>query len=270
MRTICIANHKGGCAKTTTALNVAATLALTGSRVLAIDLDPQGNLSAALGADLEALEESKLTTHRLMLDERGDYSTYLIKSRPRLELLPACLDADAEAMLDGHQVSRELLLKQKLAPAQPTYDYCVIDTPPSLRVPTLNALAMSDLTIVPVESSMFALLGLTQLLRTIAKVRKLHSPEMSIMALSTMYTARQNLDKTIRARVVEKFTEDFVFQTTIPRTVSIGEAVATLRTVIETSPESQGTFAFRKLVTEIREIFGDEEERPATARKHTR
>src|ERR1051326_2224914 len=110
-------------------------------------------------------------------------------------------------MLAGHQVSRELVLKQKLAPAQPTYDYCVIDTPPSLRVPTLNALAMSDLTIVPVESSMFALLGLTQLLRTIAKVRKLHSPEMSIMALSTMYTARQNLDKTIRARVVEKFTE---------------------------------------------------------------
>jgi chromosome partitioning protein len=87
-----------------------------------------------------------------MLDERGDFSTYLVHVRPRLDVLPACLDADAEALLDGQAVSRELLLKQKLAAAQKAYDYCVIDTPPALRVPTLNALAMSDLTIVPIES----------------------------------------------------------------------------------------------------------------------
>ena len=100
MKTIVIANHKGGCAKTTTALNLAVTLANTGSRVLAVDLDPQGNLSAALGADLQELEESRHTAHRLMLDERGDYSQYVVTSRPRLDLLPACLDADAEALLE--------------------------------------------------------------------------------------------------------------------------------------------------------------------------
>ncbi len=270
MKTIAIANHKGGCAKTTTALNLAVTLANTGSHVMAVDLDPQGNLSASLGVDLQEIEENHHTAHRLMLDERGDFSTYLLKVRPRLDVIPACLDADAEALLDGQAVSRELLLKQKLAPAQKGYDYCVVDTPPSLRVPTLNALAMSDLTVVPIESSMFALLGLGQLLRTVAKVRKAHSPDMLLMALSTLYTARQNLDKSIRAKVIEKFTEDFVFQTTIPRAVAVGEATATLQAVVETNAESAASFAFRKLAAEIREVLGDEEVAARTAERKSR
>ncbi len=260
MKTIVLGNHKGGCAKTTCSLNIAVSLATRGSRVLAIDLDPQGNLSAALGADLQEIEETHRTSHRLMLDERGDFSDYLINSRPRLSLLPACLDADAEALLDGQAVSRELLLKQKLDAANSHYDYCVIDTPPSLRVPTLNALAMSDLTIVPIESSMFALLGLAQLLRTIAKVRRAHAPDMVIMALSTLYTARQKLDREIRGKVLEKFTEDGVFQTTIPRAVAVGEATASLQAVVDLSAESAAAFAFRKLVSEIREVLGDNEE----------
>ena len=92
MKTIVIANHKGGCAKTTTALNIAVALAAKGSRVLAVDLDLQGNLSAALGADLAELEELRKTAHRLMLDPVADYSEYVIKSRPRLDLLPSSLD----------------------------------------------------------------------------------------------------------------------------------------------------------------------------------
>lgn len=270
MKTITIANHKGGCAKTTTTLNIAVALSNSGSRVLAVDLDPQGNLSASLGVDLQDLEETHHTSHRLMLDERGDFSDYTLQVRPRLSVLPACLDADAEALLDGQSVSRELLLKQKLAAAHPSYDYCVIDTPPSLRVPTLNGLAMSDLTIVPVESSMFALLGLGQLLRTVSKVRKAHSPDMLLMALSTLYTARQNLDRGIRAKVVERFTEDFVFQTTIPRAVAVGEATATLQAVVDSSSESAGAFAFRKLVAEIKEVLGDEEARSEASRRGAR
>jgi chromosome partitioning protein len=270
MKVIAIANHKGGCAKTTTALNLSVTLANTGSRVLAVDLDPQGNLSASLGVDLADLEETHKTSHRLMLDEKGDFSSYLINVRPRLDVLPACLDSDAEAMLDGQAVSRELLLKQKLFPAQRAYDYCVVDTPPSLRVPTLNALAMSDLTIVPIESSMFALLGLGQLLRTVAKVRKAHSPEMLLMALSTLYTARQNLDRNIREKVIEKFTADFVFQTTIPRAVAVGEATATLQAVVEVNSESVASFNFRKLASEIREVLGDEEGRQTASQRSTR
>jgi chromosome partitioning protein len=270
MKTIVLANHKGGCSKTTCALNIAVALAFTGSRVLAVDLDQQGNLSAALGADLQDLEDSHLTSHRLMIDERGDFSQYVIRSRPRLDLLPSCLDADAEALLDGQTVSRELLLKQKLAPARPSYDYCVMDTPPSLRVPTLNALAMSDLTIVPVESSMFALLGLGQLLRTISKVRRAHAPDMQLMALSTMYTSRQNLDKEIREKVLEKFTEDFVFRTTIPRAVAVGQATATLQAVVESASESAPAFAFRKLVSEIYEVLNDEQEAQTATERNAR
>jgi len=270
MKTIVLANHKGGCAKTTTALNLTVTMASAGVRILAIDMDQQGNLSAALGADLQELEESRLTSYRLMLDERRDFSDYLVKVRPRLDLIPACLDSDAEALLDGQSVSRELLMRQKLAAAQPAFDFCVIDTPPSLRTPTLNALAMSDLTIVPIESSMFALLGLGQLLRTISKVRRAHAVDMQLMALSTMYTSRQNLDKGIREKVLEKFTEDFVFRTTIPRTVQVGQATATLQTVMETAPESAAAFAFRKLVAEIFEVLGYEQEREADTKRHTR
>lgn len=191
MKTIVIANHKGGCAKTTTALNLAIVLANQGSRVLAVDLDPQGNLSVALGADLQELESTRCTSHRMMLDTRGDIAAYLMRARPWLDLIPACLDHDAETLIEGQPVSRDLLLKNKLAAVRSGYDYCVIDTPPALRGPTLNALATADMTIIPIESSNFALVGLGQVMRMVAAVRKAHAPKMIIMALSTKYKARQ-------------------------------------------------------------------------------
>lgn len=139
MKTIVIANHKGGCAKTTTALNLTVVLASQGARVLAVDLDPQGNLSVALGADLQELESTRCTAHRMMLDQRGDVPAYLTRARPRLDLIPSCLDHDAETLIEGQPVSRDLLLKTKLTSVRSGYDYYVIDTPPSLRAPTLNA-----------------------------------------------------------------------------------------------------------------------------------
>jgi chromosome partitioning protein len=258
MKTIVIANHKGGVAKTTTALNVAVLLALQGSRVLSCDLDPQGNLSLSLGADLQALEESRLTSHRLMLDDRGDYSTYTQNVRPRLDLLPACLDSDAESMLLSQRVAGELLLKQKLAPAQRVYDFCVMDTPPSLQTPTLNALAMADLVIIPIETSIFALHGISQLLRTIAQVRRIHVPHQLVMALSTLHNARQKLDRDVREQVMARFGSDFVFNTTIPRLVAVGEATAQMQAVVEAQPDSPATFAFRKLVSEAQQVLIDE------------
>jgi chromosome partitioning protein len=258
MKTITIANHKGGVAKTTTALNLSVILANQGSRVLVCDLDPQGNLSLSLGADLSDLEETRKTSHRLMLSDRDDYSTYMIKARPRLDLLPACLDHDAESMLLSQRVAGELLLKQKLAPAKRVYDFCVIDTPPSLQTPTLNALAMSDLVIIPIETSMFALHGISQLLRTIGQVRRIHAPQQVIMALSTLHNARQKLDRDVREHVVGKFGDEFVFNTTIPRLVAVGEATAQLQAVVESQPDSAATFAFHKLVKEVIEVLVDE------------
>lgn len=258
MKTIVLANHKGGCAKTTTALNIAVGLAAQGSRVLAVDLDPQGNLSAVFGVDLEDLEDSRRTSMRLMLDPSGDFSEYIAQARPRVSIIPCCLDDEAEAVITAAD-SRELLLKEKLEPAHPSYDYCVIDTPPSLGTPTLNALAMSDLTIVPIDTGLFALLGIKQLLRKVTRISKRYSPQMQILALSTKFTARQKLDREVRERVIARFGEDYVFQTTIPKLVAVEEATANLKSVGEASAESPATFAFRKLVKEIKEVIGDEE-----------
>lgn len=266
MKTICLANHKGGCAKTTTALNLAVALAAKGSRVLAVDLDLQGNLSAALGADLAELEESRRTSHRLLLDQTGDYSEYVIRSRPRLDLLPASLDSEIKTALDALVVSRELRLRDKLAPAANHYDYCVVDTPPALEVPTLNGLVAADLVIIPIETSMFALLGLNQLLRVIGQVRQAHAPDQFVMALSTIHAARQNLDKQVRAQVINKFTDEFVFTTTVPRLVSVGEATAGLKAVVEIDSTSPATLAFYQLIREIKGLLGDEEEAQARHR----
>lgn len=269
MKTIVFANHKGGCAKTTVALNVAGALASSGSRVLAVDLDQQGNLSIAFGVNLEELEEARRTTLRLMLDDRGDFTEYLVHPRPRLDLIPCCIDDEAEAIISALD-SRELLLKEKMEPAQGNYDYCVIDTPPNLGTPTLNALALSDLTIVPIDTGLFSLVGIKQLLRKVTRISKKFSPEMQVMALSTKFTARQKLDKEVRERVLARFGEDYVLQTTVPRLVAVEEATATLKTVAESHPESPATFAFRKLVKEIKEVLGDEEIRPEAARRDAR
>lgn len=269
MKTITLANHKGGCAKTTIAMNIAATLASSGSRVLAVDLDPQGNLSAAFGVDLEELEETRRTSLRLMLDEKGDYSEYTMQVRPRVQIIPCCLDDEAEAVI-GAADSRELLLKEKLEPAQDNYDYCIIDTPPSLGIPTLNALAMSDLTIVPIDTGLFALLGIKQLLRKVTRISRKFSPDMQVLALSTKYTARQKLDREVRDRVISKFGEDYVMQTTIPRLVAVEEATSMLKSVPEANPESPASFAIRKLTKEIREVLGDEEVRTEVAFRDAR
>lgn len=257
MKTIVLANHKGGCAKTTTALNLAVALAAHGSRVLAVDLDQQGNLSASLGVDLEGLEETRHTSLRLMLGA-DDFSNYAVNVRPRLDIIPCCLDDDAEAIITASD-SRELLLKEKMEPASKNYDYCVIDTPPSLGTTTLNALAMSDLTVVPIDTGLFALLGIKQLLRKVTRISRRFSPEMQVMALSTKYTSRNRVDKAVREEVVNRFGSDYVLETTIPQLVAVEEATIIKKSVLESSPESPASFAFRKLVKEIKEVLGDDQ-----------
>lgn len=257
MKTIVIANHKGGCAKTTTALNLAIVLASQGSRVLAVDLDPQGNLSVALGADLQELESTRCTSHRMMLDARGDSAAYMMRARPRLDLIPACLDHDAETLIEGQPVSRDLLLKGKLTALRSGYDYCVIDTPPALRAPTLNALAVSDMTIIPIESSNFALVGLGQVMRMVAAVRKAHAPRMIIMALSTKYKARQTVDKEVRAQIEAMFKTN-VFEIWIPEAAAVNQATGIGKSVYESNIASPAALAFFNLANEIRERFGDE------------
>jgi cellulose biosynthesis protein BcsQ len=137
------------------------------------------------------------------------------------------------------------------------YDYCVIDTPPVLRAPTLNALAVSDMTIIPIESSNFALVGLGQVMRMVSAVRKAHSPKMIIMALSTKYKARQTVDKEVRAQIESMFKTN-VFETWIPDAAAVNQAISLGKSVYETNLASPAALAFYHLANEIRERFGDE------------
>jgi chromosome partitioning protein len=219
MKTITLANHKGGCGKTTTALNLAVALAAKGARVLAVDLDFQGNLSDSMGCDLRELVQMRRTVHRLMLEPSADYSQYIETVR--------------------------------------------VDTPPALNTPTLNGLVAADLVVIPVETSRFALVGLTQLLATVHEVRQAHVPGQLVMALSTIHSARQVFDREVRAQVFDIFTEDFVFQSVIPRHVAVGEATADRKAVVEVNTASPATLAFHQLVKEVRELLGDDQEQEA-------
>jgi chromosome partitioning protein len=141
------------------------------------------------------------------------------------------------------------------------YDYCVIDTPPALRAPTLNALAMADMTIIPIESSRFAVVGLTQLMRMVAAVRKAHSPKMVIMALSTMYVARQTVDKQVRTHIEGMFKTN-LFEAAIPRAAAVNSATGFGKSVFETDIASPAALAFFNLANEVRERLGDEKVGP--------
>lgn len=251
-----LANAKGGCGKSTVALNLAICFARKGYQTLAIDLDQQGNLSGALGVDLSRL---KLTTHRLLIDEQADISAFLIEPRPRLKLLPNTIDIVADDLLEAKKVNRDLLLRSKLQTVLRNFDIVIIDTPPAMRAATLNGLAVADATIVPVDSSFFALLGLNQLLQVIAAIRDAHQPNMVLRALTTHFNRRQNLDKHIRRQVEDFFGPDLVLQTPIHKSVGIVEATMLQKAAIEYSPATSGAFDFNKLTQELIEDIADEQ-----------
>ncbi|MEW6735810.1 MAG: ParA family protein [Acidobacteriota bacterium] len=257
-----LANAKGGCGKSTVAFNLSVSFAKEGYQTLAIDLDQQGNLSAALGVDIN---EITLTSYRLLIDEAAEIDPYLVEVRPRLKLLPSTIDLDADDLLEAKKVNRELLLRKKLKPVMREFDIIVIDTPPAMRAATLNGLTVADTVIIPIDSSYFALLGLSQLLRVIAAIREAHKPDLVIRALNTMFNRRQSLDKQIRKRIEDFFGSDLVLQTTINKNVAIAEAVALQKSVIEYAPGASGTFDFTRLVKELLEDTdnGEQEARRA-------
>lgn len=244
-----LANAKGACGKSTVAFNLAVCFARSG-RTLAIDLDQQGNLSAALGVDLN---EVKLTAHQLLIDDQAEIGSFLVEPRPRLKFLPNTIDIVADDLLEAKKVNRELLLRKKLKPTLRDFDVVVIDTPQAMRAATLNGLAVADVTIVPIESSYFALLGLNQLLQVIAAIREAHQPNMIVQAPTTLFNRRQNLDKAIRRQVEDFFGPELVLQTLIHKNVGIAEAAMLQKAAVEYSPATSGAFDFSRLTKELLE-----------------
>jgi len=222
-RIVAVANQKGGVGKTTTAINLAASVASAGHQVLLVDFDPQGNASSGVGWPRDRIEHS---IYDALMD--GDEVTFASIIKPTdvkgLFLAPANHDlVGAELELISVE-RRERFLADALATVASSYDYIVIDCPPSLGLLTLNALVAADCVVVPMQAEYFALEGLSALTGTIAKIKQAYNPKLEILGVVfTMYDGRLSVANQVRDEVVTHF-KDKVFETTVPRNVRLSEA----------------------------------------------
>ncbi|MGI8775106.1 MAG: ParA family protein [Actinomycetota bacterium] len=247
-RTICIANQKGGVAKTTTAVNLAAALALRGHRILVVDIDPQANATTGLGLDHRSLATS---AYDLMLGD-GELDDIIVETAIKgLDCVPSTPDlAGAEVELVS-EMEREQRLGDALKPVSSRYDLIFLDCPPSLGLLTVNALAAAQDLIVPVQCEYYALEGLGQLLGNAERVRRALNPGLRIAGfLMTMYDARTKLSSQVADEVRSHF-GDLVFGTVIPRSVRLSEAPSFGEPVLTLDPSSRGSIAYRLLAAEV-------------------
>lgn len=248
--TIAVFNQKGGVGKTTTTVNVSAGLAEKGAKVLAVDIDPQGNTTSGLGVDKNKL---KKTIYDVLL---GDLSMKEVKkSTPmkNLDLIPSNMDlAGAEIeLLDINK--REYILRKNLEDIKNDYDYILVDCPPAVNILTLNALAAANSVLVPIQCEYYALEGLTHLISTIKLVQQRINPELYIEGIIfTMYDARTNLSLQVVEEVKRYFPKE-IYTTLIPRNVRLGEAPSHGLPIMLYDEKSKGAESYRLLVEEILE-----------------
>lgn len=261
-RIIAVANQKGGVGKTTTAINLAAGLAELGTRVLVVDLDPQGNASTGLGI---APDQRQHTSYDLLLEDAELAEVVLPTAFENIWICPANADlASADIDLVANEKRTFLLHDALRQPAmdQWAFDYILIDCPPSLSLLTVNALVASHSVLMPLQAEFFAMEGLSQLVLTIRTVRASANPGLRYEGiLLTMYDGRNNLSQMVEADVRETF-GDVVFQTMIPRNVRVSEAPSYAKPVLSYDPQSRGATAYRALALEIATRHGIDGRKP--------
>ena len=247
---LCIANQKGGVAKTTTTVNLAAYLAAAGRRVLVVDLDAQANATTSLGVDPRTV---KVGTYEVLIEGVAITQALCLTERVGLDLLPASDDLAGAEVQMTQLMARERLLSRALRPIVESYDYILVDDPPSLGLLTINGLtAATHGVIIPVQCEYLAMEGLSALLRTIQMVRDaLLNPTLPIAGVVlTMYDSRTNLGQQVVQEVRNFFPRE-VFKTVIPRNVRLSEAPSYGQTILSYAPGSAGALAYQSLTQEF-------------------
>ncbi|MBD0832229.1 ParA family protein [Aestuariibaculum sediminum] len=245
---IAIANQKGGVGKTTTSINLAASLGVLEKKVLLIDADPQANATSGIGMDVESVE---VGTYQLLEHSHAPKDAIVKTDTPNLDIIPAHIDLVAIEIELVDKDQREYMLKKALVNIKDDYDYIIIDCAPSLGLLTLNALTAADAVIIPIQCEYFALEGLGKLLNTIKSVQKIHNKELDIEGLLlTMYDSRLRLSNQV-VEEVQKHFNDMVFQTIIQRNVRLSEAPSYGESIINYDAASKGATNYLSLAKEI-------------------
>ena len=250
-RVIAVANQKGGVAKTTTAINLGATLAIAEQRVLLVDMDPQANLTSGVG--MKGRQGDSGGVYEALTGEIDPARIVLETYIDHLSLMPADRNLTGAEIELVTMPARERRLQRLLDPLRPHFDYIFIDSPPSLGLLTLNALVAADSVLIPLNCEYFALEGIAELMATIDRVRAALNPRLQIEGvLLTMYDDRTNLGQQVSANIREFF-GGRVYQTVIPRNVRLGEAPSHGLPVILYDAKSRGADAYRAFARELME-----------------
>ena len=250
---IAVVNQKGGVGKTTTSINLSASLAYMGKKTLLIDNDPQGNATSGLGVDKWTVEKSVYDT---LINDIEIMETILPTMMDNLFICPSNIQlAGAEIELVS-QMMRENRLKNAIEPIKKDYDYIIIDCPPSLGLLTLNSLTAADTILVPIQCEYYALEGLKQLMKTVALVQKHLNPTLKVEGVvMTMYDSRTNLSFQVVESVREHFS-DRVYRTIIPRNVRLSEAPSHGVPIILYDKDSKGAISYLDLAEEVIQCGG--------------